>query len=252
MSFLLRRGRAKTPAGPRLGRLPADGFVREVDVGDVRVVIADHNGSNAVDIISIEFDQGDYDFEGMDFQPGDVVLDLGAHVGAISMYLASKYPFLRVIAYEPVPLNFSYLRYNLARNGIKNVETVNLAVTSDGRDLELLQHPQSNTGGASSSFSRLDLPGHERPRSRSVTLNAIFDRHEIKELKLLKIDVEGAEHEVLKASHVLDRVQFLVGEFHENSYLRGQGFSIESLTDWCAQFIPAERLRITDCALPDY
>jgi hypothetical protein len=39
-----------------------------------------------------------YGLETIGFQPGDIVIDVGAHLGLVSLYLAKRWPFLRIYA----------------------------------------------------------------------------------------------------------------------------------------------------------
>jgi hypothetical protein len=74
-----------------------------------------------------------------------------------------------------------------------------------------------------------------------VTLDDIFAEHGLERCKLLKIDCEGSEHEILLSTGVLPRVEHLAGEFHINGRLRAQGHSIERLRAHCARFVPEAR-----------
>ncbi|MFL6711434.1 MAG: FkbM family methyltransferase, partial [Sulfurifustis sp.] len=65
------------------------------------------------------------------FRPGDVVVDVGAHVGVVSLYLAKKYPFIQVYAVEPDPLHFACLERNIEINGATNVTPINKAISGD-------------------------------------------------------------------------------------------------------------------------
>lgn len=243
----------RRPAGPdpEPVALAPGTVLRELSVAGVSLQLADHEGSVAVEVVAGEVGHGAYDFSDIDFRPGDVVVDVGAHVGIVSIHLAKRYPFLRIYAYEALPPVFAELQRNLARNHVTSVEAFNLAVTGDGRPLRLVAHLGSNTGGGTSSFSDLDLAGHDQFTVASVTLDQIFERHHIGRCALLKIDVEGAEYDILKVSTVLDRVDNLRGEFHENRHLLEQGHTMQGLADHCARFLPAERIRYTPCLMAD-
>jgi hypothetical protein len=42
-----------------------------------------------------------YGLETIAFEPENIVIDVGAHVGLVSLYLAKRWPFLRIFAFEP-------------------------------------------------------------------------------------------------------------------------------------------------------
>jgi FkbM family methyltransferase len=156
-----------------------------------------------------------------------------------------------VIAFEPTPPTFCVFLDNIRRNNVTNIEAVNMAVSGDGRNLEMVVHFGSNSGGATSSLSNLDRADHERFTVPSVTLDQIFLERGIAHCRLLKIDTEGSEHEVLLNSHSLGKISELRGEFHENAYLRGQGYSIDRLVDHCRAQLGRRHVRITRCAMAE-
>lgn len=163
-----------------------------------------------------------YKLDEIDFQPGDVVLDLGAQVGVVSCYLAKKHPNIKIYAYEPMPDNYKRLVRNLGANGITNVVAVNQAVSGDGRKLRIYGDLSQNSGGAS-----MYGAGETYTDVESVTLADILERHKIERVKLLKIDVEGAEYEILGAQYgdpIADKIEHVRGEFHTNNQLEAKGF----------------------------
>jgi hypothetical protein len=96
--------------------------LRELSVAGAPLQLADKEGSVAVEVVAGEVGQGAYDFSDIEFRPGDVVVDAGAHVGVVSIYLAKRFPFLRILAYEALPPVFAELQRNLVRNQVSNVE----------------------------------------------------------------------------------------------------------------------------------
>ena len=236
--------------GRNLPFILVDGIVASVqryEVNQTELKICDYARSTAPDIIVGELESDEYMLGAMGFPPGDIVLDIGGHIGIFSCYLAKKYPFLKILAFEPIPVSYRMFRRNLKLNEIQNVRLYNLAVTSDRRELDMVVHLQGNTGGATAHLRDLDLEGHARFRCASLTLDDIFQSFLVDFCKLLKIDCEGSEHEILLTARCLYRVQHLRGEFHINEHLRGQGYSIERLAQHCQRSIKAERVVFTSC-----
>jgi hypothetical protein len=95
------------------------------------------------------------------------------------------------------------------------------------------------------------LPEHSYFVAESTTLSAIFAEQEIRRCKLLKIDIEGSEHEVLLNSSCLSRVEYLVGEFHINGNLEEKGYSIERLHEHLKRFIPEQKITFTSCRMAE-
>ena len=92
-----------------------------------------------------------YGLESITFQPEDIVIDVGAHVGLVSLYLAKRWPFLRIFAFQPHPLSHANFVENLRLNKVSNVCLFQQAVTEDGRSI-MLRLIDSNTGGATAVF----------------------------------------------------------------------------------------------------
>jgi len=87
---------------------------------------------------------------------------------------------------------------------------------------------------------------------QSITLERIFKWNDIDRCALLKIDCEGAEYEILEAGEqYLDRIDWLMGEFHINTFLESQGKSIQALADMCARHIPQGHMVLQACRMGD-
>lgn len=203
--------------------------------------IRDAPGSMAANWIAAELSCDDYSLSRLPFAAGDVVIDVGAHVGMVAIWLAIRHPEIRIVALEPDPLNFAHLGENIAANGVANIVALQLAVTADGRPIEIAR-PPGNSGGTSAYTTIVD--GFPRSKVDSVKLDEIFDRFIENRCKLLKMDCEGAEHEILSGSSVLTRVDWFSAEFHINSRLEREGFSNDALAALVAQFLPPERISI--------
>jgi FkbM family methyltransferase len=213
----------------------------KVDLAGTPLLIADAEGSNTAEIIATEMACDEYQLSRIRFAPGDVIVDVGAHVGMVAIWLALRNPRVTVIAVEPEPLNLLHLRANIAANGVGNIVVVPLALTADRRTLPIAR-PHDNSGGAGCYYDRTD--GYATSEVHSTTLDAIFEQFVPGRCRLLKIDCEGAEHEILPASRALKRVDWFAGEFHINSRLKAQGHSNEALIALVARLIDRDRLSI--------
>jgi FkbM family methyltransferase len=123
--------------------------------------------------------------------PGDTFVDVGANIGYFSL-LASRLvgPSGHVVAIEASPRIFSKLERNLALNGVRNVRSLNIAVSDRDGDLPLYEAPAENLGMT----SVVGHPGRLPTGTiRATPLAAILSDEEIARTKLFKIDVEGAE-----------------------------------------------------------
>ncbi len=120
-------------------------------------------------------------------QPGDRVLDLGAHVGTFS--LAAAAVGCKVIAVEASPTNAGLLRAGASRNGFHDVYVVN-AVVSDGPGSVdfLADGPWGHVAWADPDGSRRDTV-----KVPSITVDALLAELGWDTASFVKIDVEGSE-----------------------------------------------------------
>lgn len=225
-------------------RIIPDGFKPEIN--GIPLDIEDDPKGGVAKIIMREVAQN-YDLDSIDFQPGDVVIDIGAQVGIVSIYLAKKYPFLKIFAFEPSGQNFDHLMRNVIENKVtfKVVATCE-AITGDGREISLHGDPSSNSGG----MSIYTQPNGHDEKTCSSTLKDIFEIRGIERLKLLKIDCEGAEYEILEAAgpDILSKIDHLRGEFHTNARLRSLGYDPRKLDALCEQYIPDVKVQSIEIA----
>lgn len=131
-------------------------------------------------------------------RPGDLVVEVGANIGALTVPLARAVgPGGRVVALEPQPIIFQTLCANLALNGLLNVEAHHAAA---GRQAGQVTIPaidygvENNFGAVPLLDAASGTPVAVRP------LNEIC-RHD--QPKLIKIDVEGMEAEVIAGGREL-------------------------------------------------
>jgi FkbM family methyltransferase len=138
-----------------------------------------------------EFSEGEVDLFRQLLQPGAVVLDIGANIGAHTLYFATAVgPGGRVMAYEPQRMIHQMLCANLALNGVTNVRAL---LAGAGRERGVAHVPvldytaANNFGGIS-----LGMGGPSEP----VEIIPV-DTLGLARCDLMKIDVEGMEEAVL-------------------------------------------------------
>lgn len=170
--------------------------------------------------IAYELNHNGYIFDNINFKQGDVVIDIGANVGMVSLLLAKKYPFLKIYAFEPVKDPYESFKSNIKLNNISDgtIIAYNMAVTKDGRDICISYDPCVSGSSNMFNFSNNNILRKKISHVKSITLDEIFRLHNINEVKLLKIDCEGAEYEILYNTcyENLNKILHLRGEFHEH------------------------------------
>lgn len=120
----------------------------------------------------------------------DLVIDVGANIGAFSCLAAHSHPKAQVYAFEPSAPHADLLAENVALNRLDNIVLHRKAVTRDGREVIFSQF---GAGGASGIVLQGDGPS---TRLQSVTLDCV-DFASAASL-FLKLDCEGAEGEIIE------------------------------------------------------
>lgn len=133
-----------------------------------------------------------------------IIYDCGANVGMSVLYFKELYPQAKVRAYEAEPKIAFYLRKNLEANHCNNVEIIEKAVWKDNNGV-WFGEGQADDASIYGEGQKKQIP--------SVRLREELAKE--KHIDFLKIDIEGAEVEVLPdCADVLARVQHLFVEFH--------------------------------------
>ncbi|MCA1834592.1 MAG: FkbM family methyltransferase [Actinobacteria bacterium] len=139
-------------------------------------------------------------------RPGDVVIDVGAHVGYYALHAARRVgPSGEVHAFEPVGANAARLRENIELNGFRNVVVNECAAgASAGRARFGVVKIEGESG-----WSSLLVAGRETADDIEidvVTLDDYVVSASLPTVSFIKIDVQGNELDVLRgAASLLER-----------------------------------------------
>jgi FkbM family methyltransferase len=143
---------------------------------------------------------------------GDTVIDIGAHVGVMSIALAKKFPFITVYALEPDPMNYASLQQNIVRNGLKNIVALQMAVSVDGLPRTL--YASARDSAWATTDARL-IPPHWVLRSvlvDTITLEQLFQKYAISHCRLLKVTALGSTYAALESFKRKGAIDLLCGE----------------------------------------
>ncbi len=141
---------------------------------------------------------------------GEVVVDVGAHIGRYTLISSKRVgPKGKVIAIEAHPSVIKMLNRNIKLNRLTNVTTLNYAVYSKETKIKLYDHRKE----VDATIYNTVMTGRVKDRGEFVevdanTLDNLLQQNGInaEDVNWVKIDVEGAELEVLRgATNVLSK-----------------------------------------------
>ncbi len=142
------------------------------------------------------------------------IVDIGAHKGFFTTYVARNCPHALIYSYEPIKSSFEALEKNVQVNNLNNrVKTFNLGVASESGEREINLSTSSTDNSFYAEIGSI-MTGKEI--ITCTTLDQIINQNHIEKIDLLKLDCEGAEFEVLMASNkeVLLCVSEIRMEYH--------------------------------------
>jgi FkbM family methyltransferase len=180
----------------------------------------------------------------------NAILDVGAHCGFFTIYCRMLNEKTKIFSVEPEEKNFSALNHHIAINNLKNIKVsqfaicgktgkCNLSISKDSHDHKINYHDDGE-------------------QINCVTLRDFCVKEHIKKISLLKMDIEGAEFEVVESlwPENFEMVENIIMEYHNynglnykniEKKLRENGFGVQvfkSKFDRYLGFIFANNKRI--------
>lgn len=169
---------------------------------------------------------------GVEIRPGDVIIDAGANEGMFSVMMSRAFPEARILAFEPIRATWQTLKENLARNGCQNVQAFNVGLGAPGQKFTTMNVSKDYSGGSTKWCTHVPSD-HLQEEVVLNSLEDVFRIHNIDRCRLLKMDIEGMEYEVLyPAEEFVRRVDFMTLEVHTNHRLECETYRANGLVSW--------------------
>ncbi len=133
----------------------------------------------------------------------DILIDVGSHGGSWSFYLCKLVPKGKVICFDALPLYSSSLRILSFFTRKKNIDSHNYAIQNKKQKVKLTWLDQK--GDRLTGMTRISVKADKKLQTlivKGTTLDSFFSNYEYNNriIKLIKIDIEGAELLALKGS----------------------------------------------------
>lgn len=132
---------------------------------------------------------------------GDTFLDVGAHIGWYSLNARQIVgPAGKVIAFEPNPSCASELNQNIILNSWKSIKIEKIAISDKNKKSDFWIGDDMAGSLIKTSAQELTRYCVNKISVHIKTLDSYYKEHRIEKIRLIKIDVEGAEEQVIKGS----------------------------------------------------
>jgi FkbM family methyltransferase len=203
--------------------------IKEIAPG-VRLFIDLSDHTIGLNILRGQYEQEEIQFVRGVLKPGDCALDVGAHIGFFTMQMAAAVGSEGLVcAFEPLDTNADLLEQSIAENRFGGRVRFQRAAAGAAPGVATLTFPAEtlNSGGA---YLLRDgsapLAGNRKTEVPVVALDALDLRRPV---RFIKMDVEGAEPQVLRgAAGLLQRDRPLIlSELHPTQLERASGISPE-------------------------
>jgi FkbM family methyltransferase len=175
-----------------------------------------------------------YDIPFVPIRPGDVVIDIGANHGFYSCLAATQGAIVH--AFEPDPNTYSLLVGNIKRNGLEGkVIPHQCAIAAESGESPM--YCTADLGGGKSTIvpafavkSGMEVTAQSKVQTMSMA--DALDHCGVNQVRVCKIDCEGAEHSILSGldCDIIRRFDAFVLEYHAEAYRLDQ--FMEMLIGW--------------------
>lgn len=138
-----------------------------------------------------------------------IIVDGEANIGCATLYFANKYPEARIIAVEPEKSNLAILKKNTY--SYPNINIIRFGIWNKRAFLKIV-----NTEAENWSF-RVQECSTQEGSIEAITIDEIIRISKAEVIDVLKLDIEGAEKEVLSGKpEWLGKINVLIIELHEH------------------------------------
>ena len=171
-----------------------------------------------------------------------IIVDIGANIGLFTFYAKIKFPNSKIFSVEANPDNFKILEKNINENKLRDCVRVfnNVCSSFIGKQPFYL----STNPGWSSSYNKRGAENGQMIYLEPLSLSKLFQLNNINRVDVLKIDIEGAEYDILLNDDFLDNypIKELFVEVDQNP--RDKKYIFSQLTNLLEKHF--ESIRITN------
>ena len=171
------------------------------------------------------------DHYGIANMSGGALLDVGGHIGLTAMLYAAMHPAAQVYTFEPAPMNFFYMAWNMVANRMpmSRIFMRNAGLSSTGASFTINFSPVGSMRATATDFGEYDLVrGHKKavPSEarvvEAVEFGKLLQKGCLGDAASVKLDCEGCEFNLVPAEEAFfaDGRRAVFGEFHARHIIK--------------------------------
>ena len=164
-----------------------------------------------------------------------VIIDIGANIGFFTYYALIKCPNSRIISVEADPSNFIVLHQNIFINKLNSRVDLFNNIVSSSLEEKMVFYLSENPGWSSIYKARGAIDGNPIELS-SINLSKLFSDNNLEVIDVLKIDVEGAEYDIIINDNFLEHHNVNEIYVEVDKHPRDSRFSFEELVSYLNQY----------------
>jgi FkbM family methyltransferase len=160
--------------------------------------------------------KNEWKLDQVDFKENDIFVDIGCNIGILSMFVAKKFPFVKIYAFDANPIAINCLQESCLDNNITNIKAYNLAIGAENRVVEFVSYTENETCTVQKEISN---PRDVNYKTQMILPEYLFDNIIKSNVKYLKCDIEGGEFQLFdyifeKVPDLLNKIEYLHLEIH--------------------------------------
>ncbi len=140
----------------------------------------------------------------------EYIIDAGANIGLSAVFFSKSFPAAKIIAVEVERGNYDLLVENT--KGYQEIEAINAGIWPTTAKLEVV-----DTGRGPTGFMVREATDGAANVFDAISINDIITRFGLPHIDIIKLDIEGAEKELLlQNSDWITRTKIIIIELHDN------------------------------------
>jgi FkbM family methyltransferase len=149
------------------------------------------------------------------------IVDAGSEVGVVTIFFKLFYPGSKILCFEPHPCAFRLLEKNIKANKLSDTIAINAALANKDGVAEFFGEFDSAEDVDTRGSSIIDTWGLQRETSSMIQVKAVkLSEYINQDVDYLKLNVEGAEQQILEDLDVKDKIKFvdkMLIKFHSSA-----------------------------------